>query len=132
MITHTHTRGINAAGRSVTKRIEVQAESEIFLNPTIASGAANSLHALVIDVSQLKSLFIVSDQDIVLETNSGSSPINVITLTANKPFSWATGDGDLLDTAGDAITTDITALYATNAGDDDAVLQFFALLDPTV
>lgn len=133
MFTHTHIRGITAAGLSITKRAEVTGEQEINISASVSAGTTNGLHALTIDVSQLKSLFIVADGDLTLETNSGSSPANTITLQANEPFAWATGvDGTLRDTGGTAITTDITGLYVTNAGAAAVTLQFFALVDPTV
>jgi hypothetical protein len=131
MVKHTHIRGINAAGVALSKRIEVEGGSQIEVNEPITSGA-NRQVAFAIDVSQLKSLFILAAAALVIKTNSSGSPANTIALIANQPFSWHPGDGTLRDTNGTAITTDITTIYVTNPEDTDVDLRLFALVDPTV
>jgi hypothetical protein len=78
------------------------------------------------------SLFIVATGALTLKTNSSGSPANTITLVKDEPFLWRTGDGTLRDTAGSAITTDITGLYITNPGAAAVDLKLFALVDPTI
>lgn len=121
-------------GDAITKAVNITGGLALDIDETIPSGSTNlALGAsCAIDVSQLKLLYIVSDQDLVLETNSGGSPVNVFTLAAGVPFAWHSGMPALRDTAGTAVTTDITGLFATVAGATDAILQIRTLIDPTV
>jgi hypothetical protein len=82
-----------------------------------------------LDVSALKMLMLMADQDVVVETNSASSPANVFTLTAGKAFLWVEGMGALRDTAGTAVTVDITTLHVNLAANANFFVE--ALLDPT-
>lgn len=133
-LTHTLTRGwTSSQGGTIAKSITTPSSgAETALDESIAATTTDELVAFVMDVSQLKSIYIVSDQDLLLQLNDGTTPSNTITLVANKPFTWITGDNALRDTAGALITTDITAIYATNAGASAALLQLRASYDPTV
>lgn len=85
------------------------------------------------DVSQLRSIFLLSNRDLTIKTNAAAEQDNTIELEANKPFAWQGDDGTLRDTEGTAITVDVTALYITNADEDNtADLDIFTLIDPTV
>lgn len=79
-----------------------------------------------IDASGLKALFIVSDQDLTLEANNGTTPDFTLTLTADKPLVWISGSGIT-----NPITADVTEFYATNAGGTNASLDIFVEQDPT-
>src|SRR3954463_12891010 len=105
------------SGSILDNRITVQAGAEQNISESIPAGA-NNLVAFSLDVSQLKGLYIVSPVALVLKTNSSGSPGNTITLTPGQAFMWMTGDAALRDTAGAAISTDITALYVTNPDTD--------------
>jgi hypothetical protein len=128
-ITHNLIRGWSSGSDTISERFAVVSGAEHNIDEAIPLGT-DTLVAYALDVSQLKSIFIVSDKAMTIETNSGSAAANTITLAANVPFLWAFGDAPLRDTAGVAITVDITALYVTNAA--NAQLQIRALLDPTV
>jgi hypothetical protein len=133
MLTHTHHRGLTAGGVKIQRNVDVQAEQELILDLTLVEGASNVLHALTVDVSQIKSIFISTDDaNILVETNSAGSPVNVFTVVDGQPFMWGVGDGTLRDTAETAVTTDITALYLTNSGTEDARVRICILVDPTV
>lgn len=135
MITHAHLIGLSAEGtQPITKRVEIKGESAHQISLEVAGDASGLLVAFAADVSQLKSLFLLSSQPLTVKTNSNGSPANTITLAADRPFRWYVGESTLRDTAGTAITTDITALYLTNDSDPNAAatFQLFALLDPTV
>lgn len=124
-------RGAITDGASITKRLTVSVEAELDLNISIPNGA-DQLVAFAMDVSQLKFIYIVADGVLVLETNSSGSPVNTITLAANAPFQWIFGDNPIRDTANAVITTDITALYVTNATGGAVALQILTGYDPTV
>lgn len=132
MVKHKFSLGWGDGGASISKGVDIEAGGATYIDESISAAVTDREVAFVCDVSQLKGIFIVSDQDLLLQTNDGASPVNVITLTANRPFLWFNGMPALRDTAGTAITTDITAIFATNAGASAARLQIRALLDPTV
>jgi len=95
---------------------------------TVANGASNQLISLAgVDVSQLKGVFIASDQDVLVEFNSNAGSGGALNLEANMPYMWQVGDVNAL-----LITADITAVYVTNASGADATLYFYFLHDATV
>jgi hypothetical protein len=89
--------------------------------------ANDQLVALVLDVSQVKAIVILSDQDLTLETNNSGTPVDTLALKANVPYFWYTNKPQAL-----AFGTDITALYVTNASAAIASLKIEILVDPTV
>jgi hypothetical protein len=89
--------------------------------------ANDQLVALVLDVSQVKAIVILSDQDLTLETNNSGTPVDTLALKANVPYFWYTNKPQVL-----AFGTDITALYVTNASAAIASLKIEILVDPTV
>lgn len=133
MLTHSFTRGWTNGGGTISRTIAVQSGAELNIDESIPALTTDQLVAFAMDVSQLKGFYIVSDLPLVLETNSAGSPVNTITLAANIPYVWVFGDAAIRDTAGAVITTDITAIYATNVhATQAALLEIRALYDPTV
>jgi hypothetical protein len=85
------------------------------------------LISVAIDVSALKSIAIVASGALTVKTNSSSSPADTITLTDSmKAVIWYTGS--VFD---NPLTTDVTALYVSNAGADAVTFKLVALLDIT-
>ncbi len=80
----------------------------------------------VLDVSAISAIWIRSDQNVTLETNNGGSPDDTISLLANKPYVWVS---DSYFT--NKLTTDITALFFTNASGSAAVVQIGVVYDST-
>lgn len=105
----------------------LSAGQRIAIDESIPDSSSDLLVALAIDVSQVKGVYILSDQDITLETNDGSSPDNTLALKAGIPYVWYTNKYDALK-----FTSDITALYVTNASGEAARLIAEFLVDPTV
>lgn len=96
----------------------------VILSETLPIGT-DTLVALVLDVSQVKSAFIMASTATLLETNSGSSPAQTLSLAAGIPYIWNTNSYDTFK-----FTTDITALYCTNVAESLLTAEF--LVDPTV
>lgn len=132
MLTHRITHGWSSGSASLIRAFDVSAGAECNIDESIADGANNLAVALTLDVSQLKSLFMLSDKDVTVETNNGAVPVNVFALKAGVPFVWNINDAALRDTAGTAVVTDVTGLFVTNASGAAALLQIRALLDPTI
>jgi hypothetical protein len=121
------TEKVAIAGTSITQNTTITNDARQSLDVAAVPIAADQLHALVVDVSQDRGCFILSDQNLTLETNSPSAPGNTLTLVANIPYVWYTDKYDALK-----FTVDITALYVTNASAATAHLQIEFLIDPTV
>lgn len=131
MVTHNFSRGWSNAG-AISKTVAISAGAEYNIDESIPASTTDQLVAFVLDVSQLKGIFMVSDYAVTVETNSGSTAANTFTLPANTPYMWVLGDAAMRDTAGAVVTTDITALYVTNGASSSALFQLRAVVDPTL
>lgn len=110
----------------ITQATTLTADTRLSYNQSVPI-AADQLVALTLDVSQVKAVVILSDQDLTLETNSSGAPTNTLTLKANVPYIWYTNKPQAL-----VFTGDITALYITNASASVATFKMEILVDPTV
>lgn len=124
--THTLTEKLVVGNTSIEKSNAQSAGANTSIDETIADSTTDGLINFTLDVSQLQSIYIVSDADITIETNDGSSPADTLSLVAGVPYVW---HADSYHTC--LLTTDITALYVTNASGGSARLQIEALHDPT-
>lgn len=111
--------------------VDIQAGAEHNLDELIPGGSTDLSVAFALVLAKLAALYIVADRAMAIETNSGSSPANTITLAANVPFVWNSNMPAIRDTAGVAISTNITALFVTLAAGADSILHLRALVDPT-
>lgn len=82
------------------------------LTGTEASGTDKQF-TLNLDISALKSIVFYADQDMTIETNSGSAADHTITLKANKPLVWYENCGLPSPFAADA--TDVSLIFVTCA-----------------
>lgn len=80
---------------------------------------------LTLDVSAVKSLYMLSDQDAAVEFAHSGGPTQ-IDLTADKPFQWFTGCGHDFP-----ISADVTSVIVTVLGADTARFQLEAIIDAT-
>ena len=92
------------------------------LSEAVADSVTDQSHLLAIDISAMSVFYMVADQVLTIETNSGSSPQETFTLVANKPVIWRTADTAIF--AGD-----VTALFVTNASGTAATLEVLVGLD---
>ena len=126
---HTITQGWSEGNRQLSKAVEKTANSEFNIDQPLVANATNILVAAVLDVSQMKSLFIVADKDCTIHTNANNGAGgNTIALAANVPVSWFEGCG-----WANPLTIDVTAIYLNNgSATDPAIVRIRALIDPTV
>ncbi len=94
-------------GLSSTENLSDALSLEI--SQAIAANQTNLAIALTMDVSQLKAVYILCDQDITLNFNGHSAPAPQILLKANVAYEWSS-TGYLVN----LLTTDITGLEITN------------------
>jgi len=121
-VTQTLRIGNNTLSTAVTKT----ADGSYIFDDAIAANQTDKLLAASVDVSQVQAIYISSDQDCTIETNSSSSPAQTLAIDANNPLVWTKDSG-----VTNPLTTDITALYVTNT---TAItrLAIYILVDLTV
>lgn len=124
-MTHTLTLAFGTTG-DVMKAVPLTVQAEQNIDVSIPS-TTTDLHAIFnLLIAQMTDLFIVSDKDVTIQTNDGTSPDDTITLLADKPFCWYLGCG-----IANPITADITDLYITNAGGAAALVKIRSGYDAT-
>lgn len=91
----------------------------------IATGQTDVEVVCALDVSELVSFFISSDQDIRFEGNNNAGADFQIDLIANVPYIWHTDayDTNLLG------AVDVTSFFLTNASGSTATFKLRALYD---
>ncbi len=124
------TRNVNALGENVTSRISITSGAAYKVSESVPGPSTNLEIALVIDVSQLKALYIHCDTAISLFFNEAStgSPSKTLVLVAGQAFSWDNLSGH----ANPFGATDVTKVFVTKSGSGAAALKIFVLTDPTV
>ena len=126
MPTYNLTYGWQYLSSSLGYTIAKTGSSETSLSESVATGQTAFLINVAIDVSEVKALFIVSDQDVTVKTNSSGAPDNTISLLANRPLSW-----DPNSYFANLLTVDVTKIYVANASGSAATLQIYVLQDAT-
>lgn len=126
MPSHNFTLAWSRSGESISKTVTVTADSEYNADIPLTASQADEQVAATLDVSEIKSIFISSDVDVTLETNSSSAPDETLSITADEPFVWRTGSGVV-----NPLETDITALYLTNGDATAGTVKIRILYDGT-
>ena len=138
MATHTLSYGIGGSGITQSQNVSnTQVGVAILDGEPVATGTTNFVVAFVLDVSTVKSFYLNSDQDILLDTNVDAPTEgvdgDVISLLANVPYVWAAPGGvvnDAYDTF--LLTVDVTDFRFTNASGSTATVDCVALYDASV
>ncbi len=134
MPTATIQTGVSGdVSRSYSKSFAVTGGASLRIAEAIPDSSSDLEVAFALDVSQAKCFMLLADQDMTVETNDGTAPGNTFTLEANQPYIWPAAAGESwADTEDDAVDTDITALFVTNASGSDGTLYVDVIYDPTV
>ena len=125
--THTHLNSLSTPDGQIVGQFSYSNEAQLMLSEPVPAVTTDMSVLVNIDVSQVKSIYMFSTQDLNVETNSPSAPTNTIALKANKPYVWHTDAYDSFK-----LTADVTALYLTNAGQQPANFEMRVLFDPTI
>ena len=125
-VTHTLLQQVTGAGRTVQKSNDYSGDGEVNRSVDVPDSSTDKLMNIAIDVSQIKLIYIVSDQAMLIETNADDGSVDVITLVANQPYIWKTGDYFT-----NLLTTDVTCFYLTNSSGSAAVLDVLVVTDST-
>lgn len=93
----------------------------------VATDSTDAVVNFDLDVSACSSFYLVSDQDVTIETNADDATGgNTIALLANVPYTWHTNDYNSF-----LLTADVTVVYVTNASGATATIYCVALFDPS-
>ncbi len=110
--------------RSITETVTVDAQETVKRN--IPAGATTQFN-ITVDVSEMKTLNMgITKGNCTVKTNSSGSPVQTLTIKSPNPVMWSKND-----IAANPLTTDLTALFVTNNGDEDAEFFFVAGVDST-
>jgi hypothetical protein len=95
---------------------------------SVADSATDEQRTLNIDVSEMQMIYIVSDQDILMEWNDDAGAQGSIALQANVPFIEKLA-ADQYHTA--EMDVDVTDLYFTNASGSAANIKIIVIQNNT-
>lgn len=109
-VANTFTFGHSVAP-SLADSVDVSGEHASESSFTVAGSTTNQQEAIAFSDSGLRGIYIKTDQDLTLKTNSSGSPDDTISLKAGIPYVWVYNSGiDLPFSAA------VTTTYWTNAG----------------
>jgi hypothetical protein len=128
MATHTIEQTVRHGNTALVKSKEYTGTVVTLVDgESIADAQTDKLIAFTLDVSAVKSFYLVSDQNVTLEFNNSTTGVPTIALVANVPYVWTTDSYDSF-----LLTSDVTpGVYVTNASGSAAVINMVALLDGT-
>jgi hypothetical protein len=125
-ITHAVTITWEQGNNQLSIRDEFSGEAEKNVSISVPDSSTDYEITLAIDISEIKSIVITSDQVITLETNSGSAADDTFAITANNPLIW-----NVDSPAANPFSADITALFVTNASGSAATFNVRCIVDAT-
>lgn len=126
-ISHEITFKFQRGGDAIEKKVTSTDGAEGNLDEPIPIAASDLPIAWACDYSQMKSFYLVCDQDLSIDTNQAHPGIDEIELIANEPMVWTENCG-----LANPFSADVTSLYATNSSGIEAILKIRELEDPTV
>lgn len=106
---HTYSQSLSGSGASITNVNSYAGDARGGRHVELAADQTHYLVDFVLNVSEIKSFYMVSSQDLTIKTNDSGAPADTIVLKANKPLIW---QHDSLHA--NPFSEDITALYLTN------------------
>ena len=126
MATFTIKRSVTTGSGTTTDNTDYTGTAVTLVDESVTTGQTDFLINVAIDVSAVKAFYLVSDQAVTIETNSGSAADNTIVLVANVPYVWHTSWYDAF-----LLTIDVTKIYVTNASGSTATIEMRVLQDAT-
>ena len=115
-----------AGDATISKTETITGEARKSYRVSVPDSTDDQLVDVAFLIDDLKFAYILSDQNVTLETNNGGAPVDTINLTANKPAVWT----DYLDgLLGSLFSQTVTAFYFTNASGATASITIEILHD---
>ena len=125
-VSYIFTNSVRIGNNTISYSVTKTADGQYVYDGSLSANQTDALIAASIDVSQMVGLYFYSDADLTIQTNSGGSPADTITLDGGTPLVWIKDQG-----TANPLTTDVTALYLTNTT-ACTVIKLYVLVDLTV
>ncbi len=124
-ISHTIIRSYrDQSGNLITGSSTITDDTELNTSVVITAGATNHEVDWSATRANLQSLCLFTDQAITIKTNSSGSPTDTISMNANQEIAWGLAVDSLSRCP---FSADVTKLYITNAGANNANVQIRAI-----
>lgn len=115
-----------SGGDTVAREVTKTGSGVLSIEETVADSSTDAEIVFSLDVSAVKAFMIVSDRNVMVQTNDGSSPDDTLNLIAGEPYVWHVTS---LDTF--LLTVDVTSIFVTNASGGIATIVIEAIFDVT-
>lgn len=109
-ISHSYSDSWQSGSNIISRSVTMTGTEEINLDFSLAANTTAQAEPMVFNKTSLQSIYIVSDQNISILTNSSTEPQETLTIKASVAFSWNISSGIPVPFAGN-----VTAFYFTNA-----------------
>lgn len=127
MITHQITRKWSAGGSTISKTETKTGSGEQNIDQAVDADETDLLVSFALDVSTLKSIFIVANKDMTVTPHDSSDvAMDSVDLQSGVPYEWTDGSG--LD---NPFADDIGSLHVANLESAEGLLQIRSLYDST-
>ena len=117
---------LTAGGFAVEQNMNFTGDLVTHVEASVPESSTDYVVSFAADVDKIQAIIILSDQDMVLETNSGAAPDDTINLLADNPYTWY-----LASYYTNKLTVDVTALYATTGVVGISTLKILMIMDAT-
>lgn len=114
------------AGIPIVASQAKSAGQRVTFDENVPNPSTDLLFAVAFDVTKVESIYLLSDQNLTIKTNSSGAPANTINLLANAPYVWQRGTY-----LANLFTVNVTAFYLTQSSGSTARLRGRILTDPT-
>lgn len=123
---HIITESVRSPSGTLARSQTYAASGEQNFSESVPTGQTDFDITAAIDVSAVKSFYLVSSQDVLVQTNDGTTPDNDFTLEAGVPLVWNEDSYEDFE-----LTVDVTMFYITNASGATATIQLRCVQDAT-
>lgn len=125
--THSIATSYKTAALTITNTTDTYtSDGEVNESVSVPASTTNYEVDVVIDVSQIKSMVLYSDQAVTIKTNSTGTATDTIVLAAKKQVVW---NVDHLESK--PLTGDVTKMFITNSNSTAASVNLAVLVDYT-
>lgn len=119
-MSYTHTLGyslIEGSEAAISKAVVATYGAEANLDESIANPSLDQSLVFNLDVSKVRSVFLTSDQPLLLKINSSTAPVKYIWLKTNIPRVWSNDENSAPDPIINPFgSSNVTGLFATVSG----------------
>jgi hypothetical protein len=122
----TFTEAVSSDEGQLSYSKEVTADLKIAVDVVVPDSTVDKEVDVALDYDKIQGIYIVSDQNLTLETNVAGTPVDTINLVANVPYVWHADSYCIIK-----FTADVTKIFLTNASGEEANFKMRVLVDST-